>query len=76
MAELRADLRVLKTFVTLSPVLGFRRWFRDARDELRRVKAGPAVLERLRRLEDQCWTTNPETCRRSSSWSCRCARRI
>lgn len=59
--ELKRDLPKLETFVTLSPVPGFRRWLGRASDgsELSELKS-----ERLRiaeELEDAHWSKRPET---------------
>jgi malonyl-CoA decarboxylase len=66
-AELRTESPGLKTFVTLSPVPGFRRWLGDAREQLRGCKGGEGVLDSLLRLEDPGWTRKAEACRELQS---------
>lgn len=57
--ELRREFPQLKTFSTLSPVPGFRRWLATAREQLAKRPAGAADAQLLARLDDPVWDQAP-----------------
>ncbi|MCB1541211.1 MAG: malonyl-CoA decarboxylase [Rhodoblastus sp.] len=58
--ELRRELPRVETFVTLSPVPGFRAWLAGAED----APIDPESLPLIASLDDPGWTTEPEQAER------------
>ena len=58
--ELRRELPRVETFVTLSPVPGFRAWLAGAED----APIDPEALPLIASLDDPAWTTQPEQAER------------
>jgi malonyl-CoA decarboxylase len=57
--ELQREHPQLKTFSTLSPLPGFRRWLGAAREQLARRPGGAAQVELLGRLDAAGWDQAP-----------------
>ena len=58
--ELRRELPRMETFVTLSPVPGFRAWLANAED----APIDPEALPLVASLDDPSWTSEPEQAER------------
>lgn len=50
----------IKTFATLSPIPGFRRWVSGVADELKASAAGRAALAEIARCDEPGWCTRDE----------------
>ncbi len=57
--ELQREYPQLKTFSTLSPLPGFRRWLASTREQLAREPGGEAQAELLDRLDEPGWDQSP-----------------